>query len=148
MKWLLVLIIVLCNTAGDVLNTFGMRRHGEVREFHPSALRRLLASLARNGYVMGGMVAMAISFFALLSLLSIAELSFAIPTTSAFTAAGRPMPDPIEETGNGSPPIRPRGASLSGSPAAPRPSRQTASSKQTAAPGTKPAGVQPAPVPG
>jgi len=83
MKWLLVLIIVLCNTAGDVLNTFGMRRHGKVREFHPSALRRLLAALARNGYVMGGMVAMAISFFALLSLLSIADLSFAIPATSA-----------------------------------------------------------------
>jgi len=83
MRWLLVLIIVLCNTSGDVLNTFGMRRHGRVREFHPSALRRLLAALARNGYVMGGMVAMAISFFALLSLLSIADLSFAIPATSA-----------------------------------------------------------------
>ncbi|PWU07056.1 MAG: hypothetical protein C5B51_10955 [Terriglobia bacterium] len=83
MKWLLVLIIVLCNAAGDVLNAFGMRRHGGISDFHPTALRRLLASLARNVYVIGGIAAMAVSFFALLSLLSIAELSFAIPATSA-----------------------------------------------------------------
>jgi drug/metabolite transporter (DMT)-like permease len=83
MKWLLVLIIVVCNTAGDLLNAFGMRQHGHVRDFHPSALRRLARSLAHNRYVIGGMVAMAVSFFALLSLLSIAELSFAIPATAA-----------------------------------------------------------------
>jgi bacterial/archaeal transporter family protein len=82
-KWLLVLVIVLCNTVGDVLNAFGMRRHGHVRDFHPSGLRRLFRSLARNRYVIGGIAAMAISFFALLSLLSIADLSFAIPATSA-----------------------------------------------------------------
>jgi drug/metabolite transporter (DMT)-like permease len=82
-KWTLVLVIVVCNTAADLLNAFGMRRHGEVKRFHPSALGRLAASLARNGFVIGGLVAMAISFFALLSLLSIADLSFAIPATSA-----------------------------------------------------------------
>ena len=83
MKWILVLIIVACNTVGDLLNAFGMRRHGHVRDFHPNGLRRLLRSLARNIYVIGGIAAMAVSFFALLSLLSIAELSFAIPATSA-----------------------------------------------------------------
>lgn len=83
MKWLLVLVIVACNTVGDLLNSFGMRRHGHVRHFHPSGLSRLFRSLARNVYVIGGIVAMAISFFALLSLLSIADLSFAIPATSA-----------------------------------------------------------------
>lgn len=83
MRWLLVLVIVACNTVGDLLNAFGMRRHGHVRDFHPSGLRRLIHSLAQNTYVLGGILAMAISFFALLSLLSIAELSFAIPATSA-----------------------------------------------------------------
>ena len=83
MKWILLLIIVACNTAGDLLNAIGMRRHGHVRDFHPSGLGRLLHSLGHNAYVLGGIAAMAISFFALLSLLSIADLSFAIPATAA-----------------------------------------------------------------
>jgi drug/metabolite transporter (DMT)-like permease len=83
MKWLLVLIIVCCNTCGDLLNAFGMRQHGHVRDFHPSALRRLLRSLVHNRYVIGGIVAMTVAFFALLSLLSIAPLSFSIPATAA-----------------------------------------------------------------
>jgi drug/metabolite transporter (DMT)-like permease len=82
-KWLLVFIIVLCNTVGDLLNAYGMRQHGHVRHFDPSGLRRLFQSLVHNRYVIGGIIAMAIAFFALLSLLSIAELSFAIPVTAA-----------------------------------------------------------------
>jgi transporter family protein len=76
-------VIVVCNTFGDLLTAYGMRRHGQVSEFYPSALRRMFARLARNGFVIGGIVAMAFSFFALLSLLSISDLSFAIPATSA-----------------------------------------------------------------
>ena len=83
MKWILVGVIVACNAVGDVLNACGMRRQGRVVDFHPSALRRLLRSLARNRYVIGGIFAMAVAFFALLSLLSIADLSFAVPATSA-----------------------------------------------------------------
>lgn len=83
MKWSLVMLIVACNVAGDLLNAYGMRRQGRVREFNPSALGRLVARLAHNRHVLGGLVAMAIAFFALLSLLSIADLSFAVPATSA-----------------------------------------------------------------
>jgi uncharacterized membrane protein len=82
-KWMLVGIIVLCNTCGDLLNTWGMKRHGEVRDFDVHGIAALLASLARNCYVMGGVMAMAVSFFALLSLLSIADVSFAVPATAA-----------------------------------------------------------------
>jgi len=83
MKWLLVALIIACNTISDVLNTHGMKQHGEVRDFGPSGIRRLIASLVRNRYVVGGTVAGAVSFFALLMLLSIANLSFAIPATAA-----------------------------------------------------------------
>jgi len=83
MKWLLVAVIVSCNTVGDVLNTHGMKRHGEVRDFGPSGMRRLLSALVRNRYVVGGIAMGAISFFALLMLLSIANLSFAVPATAA-----------------------------------------------------------------
>jgi len=75
------------NTVGDRLQAIGMRRHGQVDQFHPSALGRLAAALAQNKYVIGGIVAMAVGFFALLSLLSIADLSFAVPATSASLAA-------------------------------------------------------------
>jgi drug/metabolite transporter (DMT)-like permease len=83
LKWLLVLVIVICNTVGDLFMASGMRRHGNVRQFHPSALGRLATALARNRQVIGGVVAMAVGFFALLSLLAIADLSFAVPATSA-----------------------------------------------------------------
>jgi drug/metabolite transporter (DMT)-like permease len=83
MKWLLVALIVACNTVGDLLNTHGMKRHGEVHDFRPSGIRSLLAALARNRHVVGGVMAGAVSFFSLLMLLSIADLSFAIPATAA-----------------------------------------------------------------
>lgn len=82
MKWILVLVIIASNATGDLLNAFGMRRHGEVKSFHPSALGRLISSVSRNRYVVGGILAMMVGFFALLSLLSIANLSFAIPATA------------------------------------------------------------------
>ena len=83
MKWLLVLIIVLCNAVGDLLNAYGMRQHGHVRDFHPSGLQRLVRSIIHNRHVIGGLLAMTVAFFALLSLLSIAPLSFAVPATAA-----------------------------------------------------------------
>lgn len=83
MKWLLVALIVACNTLGDVLNTHGMKQHGEVREFGPRGIRRLIVALVRNRYVVGGIAVSAVSFFSLLMLLSIANLSFAIPATAA-----------------------------------------------------------------
>jgi drug/metabolite transporter (DMT)-like permease len=83
MKWLLVGVIVVCNTAGDVLNTAGMKRHGEVEHFNPRAVGRLLAHLARNPLVMLAFVPLTISFGAMVMLLSIANVSFAIPATAA-----------------------------------------------------------------
>ncbi len=83
MKWALVLVIATCNTLGDVLNTTGMKRHGPVHEFHPGALGRLAWALARNAWVIGGIALMAVAFFALMALLSVADLSFAVPATAA-----------------------------------------------------------------
>lgn len=83
MKWVLVLIIVTCNTIGDVLNTAGMKRHGEVEHFHPRAIGHMVLHLFRNPFVIGGIASLAISFAATVLLLSIANVSFAIPATSA-----------------------------------------------------------------
>ncbi len=83
MKWLLVAIIAACNTAGDVLNTAGMKRLGAVDDFSVRSLAHMIWGVLRNPLVMGGLGALAVSFFALLSLLSIASVSFAIPATAA-----------------------------------------------------------------
>jgi drug/metabolite transporter (DMT)-like permease len=83
MKWILVIIIVVCNAGGDLLNSKGMKRHGEVHDFRPGGIARLVRKLVRNFHVVAGIVLMAIAFFALISLLSIADLSFAVPATAS-----------------------------------------------------------------
>jgi drug/metabolite transporter (DMT)-like permease len=83
MKWLLVWIIVSATTAGNILQALGMRHHGEIRDFRPGALGRAASALMRSRYIVASVVAMAISFFAFMALISIAQLSFAVPVTAA-----------------------------------------------------------------
>ena len=82
MKWLYIGIIVAATTVGEVMQASAMRRHGEIRDFRPGALGRALSVLAHNGYVIGSVAAMAVSFFAYMALLTVADLSFAVPATA------------------------------------------------------------------
>ncbi|HZQ25809.1 MAG TPA: hypothetical protein VFA89_23665 [Terriglobales bacterium] len=82
MKWILVAIIAACNTVGDVLNTAGMKRMGPVRDLRPWSLLMLLPTVLRNPFVLGGIAALIVGFLAMLSLLSIASVSFAVPATA------------------------------------------------------------------
>ncbi|MGH9657417.1 MAG: EamA family transporter [Bryobacteraceae bacterium] len=83
MTWLLVSLVVSATTASEVLRAMGMRRHGEIDDFGPRALGRSLAAVARNRFVLASIALSAIAFFSLLTLLSMADLSFAIPATAA-----------------------------------------------------------------
>ncbi len=83
MTWAMVGIIVAATVLGDTLQTLGMRRHGEIHDFRPGALGRAAAALARNWYIIVAVSMMAVSFFAFLTLLSRADLSFAVPATAA-----------------------------------------------------------------
>lgn len=83
LRWVLVLIIAICNTLGDVLNAAGMRRQGELQEFTARSFARMLLQLVRNPYVLAGMAALTISFFAVLSLYSIANVTFAVPASAS-----------------------------------------------------------------
>jgi bacterial/archaeal transporter family protein len=82
MRWVLVGVIVMCNTLGDLLNTTGMKRHGEVEDLHPRHMLHLAWRVLRNHYVLGGLACLTLSFLALLSLLSISNVSFAVPATA------------------------------------------------------------------
>jgi len=82
MKWALVLLMVAATTVGEVLQAAGMRRHGEIHDFRPTAIGRALSLMARNRFVIGSIVAMAVSFFAFMKLLSMTDLSFAVPVSA------------------------------------------------------------------
>ena len=82
MTWIYIAIIVLATTVGEVMQAMGMRRHGEIRDFRPTALGRAAATLAHNRFVIASVFAMAVSFFAYMGLLTVAELSFAVPATA------------------------------------------------------------------
>ncbi len=81
-KWVYIAIIVAATAAGEVIGALGMRSHGEIRDFRPNAIGRALAALARNRYVIASVFCMAISFFAYMGLLTVSELSFAVPVTA------------------------------------------------------------------
>ena len=83
MKWTLVAVIVAATTVGDVLKAKGMKAHGEIHEFGLGAFGRLLSVLARNKLIIASVLCMAVSFFAFMALVSIADLSFAVPATAA-----------------------------------------------------------------
>lgn len=83
MNWLLVGVIVAATTVADVLKALGMKCHGEIHDFRPGALGRALALLARNKLIIGSFAAMAVSFFAFMALVSVSDLSFAVPATAA-----------------------------------------------------------------
>ena len=82
MKWLLVALMVGSTTVGEVLQALGMRHHGEIHDFRPGALGRAASLLARNRFVIWSVIAMAVSFFAFMKLLSFTNLSFAVPVSA------------------------------------------------------------------
>ena len=82
-RWGLVGLIVLATSVGEVLQSMGMKNLGEIHDFSPGALRCVAARLVQNRYIIASVLAMAVSFFAFMALVSVAELSFAVPVTAS-----------------------------------------------------------------
>jgi drug/metabolite transporter (DMT)-like permease len=81
--WVLLSVIVGSTVMGDLLQSLEMKRHGEIHDFRPSGLGRLMTTLAREKGLILAIVFMAISFFAFMTLLQVADLSFAVPASAA-----------------------------------------------------------------
>lgn len=81
-QWRLAALTALCNTVGDVLNTAGMKREPEVEKLNLRSLTAMLSRIVRNPLVIGGVVSLTAGFVAMMSLLSIANVSFAVPATA------------------------------------------------------------------
>jgi drug/metabolite transporter (DMT)-like permease len=84
MKWTMVAIIVGTTALGDLLQSFEMKRHAvSAEELRPDRWARVLGNLARRMPLVLAVFLMAISFFAFMKLLTMADLSFAVPVTAA-----------------------------------------------------------------
>ena len=80
---LLIILIVVPGTIGDLLMSAGMKRHGEVTDWSIRGLLRLARDLARNWYILASLPVMALSFFANMALMSATPMSFAVPMTAS-----------------------------------------------------------------
>lgn len=85
---LLVAIVVLAGTGGEIAAAHAIRQFGEVKNFAPRALLLLLGRAFRLGWMWCGIGLMAVSFYALLVLLSWEPVSFAIPATALSYVVG------------------------------------------------------------
>lgn len=78
-RWFLVGAVVGSTVACDLLQSWEMKRQGEVTDFRPA---RVAAWFQRWPLALS-VVFMAVSFFAFLQLLQLEDLSFAVPATAA-----------------------------------------------------------------
>lgn len=88
MKWWMVWTVVACTAIADLLQSFEMKRHAvSAEDLRPRRWGRVLAGVLQRGPLVAAIFFMAISFFAFLKLLSLADLSFAVPVTAASLVA-------------------------------------------------------------
>jgi drug/metabolite transporter (DMT)-like permease len=85
---LLLAIIVFVGTGGELAVTRAMKDIGEVHDFSPRNLLRVLVRAFSAGWMWFGVLLMTIAFFALLAMLSWENVSFVIPVTALSYVAG------------------------------------------------------------
>jgi ceramide glucosyltransferase len=83
-----IAIIVFAGTGGELCATRAMKQVGEVTHFTPRHILRAMLHAFRVGWMWFGLFLMAVSFFALLTLLSWENVSFVVPVTALSYAAG------------------------------------------------------------
>ncbi|HWN98365.1 MAG TPA: EamA family transporter [Blastocatellia bacterium] len=79
---LLISLVVLGGSAGDVFITKGMKQLGEISTLHVGRLIGTALRAITNRYFLTGVVFMAISYFSFLGALRLADLSLVLPATS------------------------------------------------------------------
>src|SRR5437879_279431 len=85
---ILIAIIVLADSAGDVLLTKGMRQVGEVSTFAPRALLAIARRAVRNHHFLASIVFMVMHFVGSLAVLPWADRSVVFPATTLVSALG------------------------------------------------------------
>jgi len=82
MTALMIALVVLGGSIGDVLITKGMKQVGEIATLNGRELLRIAGRALTNKWFLFGLFFMAVSFFSFLAVLSWADLSLVLPATS------------------------------------------------------------------
>jgi multidrug transporter EmrE-like cation transporter len=81
-------LLILGSTLGEIAMTRGMKATGEPERLRPLELLRFLRKAIGNVWFWAGLPLMALSFYALLALLSWEPISLVIPASALSYAAG------------------------------------------------------------
>jgi len=84
----LYILIVFVGTGGELCVSRAMKTIGEVTDFRPGAIARVVGRAMALPRMWMGITLMAIAFFALLGMLSLAKVSFVFPSTALSYATG------------------------------------------------------------
>lgn len=85
---ILLFFVVCAGTGGELCVTRAMKRVGEVTDFRPHSLARVIFNALKIPWMWAGVSLMALAFFSLLAVLSIENVSFVVPVTALSYAAG------------------------------------------------------------
>lgn len=78
----LLAIVVTGSVFGDLLKAHAMRKQGSPRSFRGRALSRYAANTLRSSWFLAALLAYTASFFGFMALVSIRDVSFAVPATA------------------------------------------------------------------
>jgi drug/metabolite transporter (DMT)-like permease len=84
----LLFLIIVAGTGGELCVTRAMKTIGEVKDFRPMALLKFIVRAVSVAWMWLGVALMALAFFSLLAMLSIENVSFVVPVTALHYAAG------------------------------------------------------------
>lgn len=85
---LLLALLILGSTGGEIAVTYGMKATGEPARLRPLAVLKFLGRAVCNGWFWMGIPLMAMSFYALLVLLSWKPVSYVIPMSALSYVVG------------------------------------------------------------
>jgi len=79
---ILLLLIMVAGTAGELCAARAMKAVGPATDFRPAGLLRLSGRAMQNGWMWLGFLLMAVGFFSLLEMFSLENVSFVVPVTA------------------------------------------------------------------
>jgi drug/metabolite transporter (DMT)-like permease len=87
-KFLYFFMIVVAGTGGELCVSRAMKQIGEVKDFRPAAVAKVLWRASSIKWMWLGVGLMTMAFFSLLAILSIEKVSFVVPVTALSYVAG------------------------------------------------------------
>lgn len=85
---LFLFFVVFAGTGGELCVTRAMKRIGEVHDFRPHSIIRVVFNAMKVPWMWLGVSLMTLAFFSLLAVLSIENVSFVVPVTALSYGAG------------------------------------------------------------